>query len=245
MQQSIRNYKIEDLLFEVKRRQECQLKPNQNVVLIGPPGSGKGTQAPRIRDDLCLCHLSTGDMLRDAVKQGTELGKQAKEIMNRGELVPDELVISLIEEAAKEPQCEKGLLLDGFPRTAVQAEKLDDMLAKKGGKVNQAIEFAVNDDILVERVEGRRVHLDSGRTYHVKFNPPKVPDVDDVSGEPLIQRKDDNAEVLRKRLTAYHTSTAPILSYYQQRNILHSIDAMQKIDKVQQSIDETIHQRIF
>ena len=103
----------------------------------------------------------------------------------------------------------------------------------------------MNDDILVERVEGRRVHLDSGRTYHVKFNPPKVPDVDDVSGEPLIQRKDDNAEVLRKRLTAYHTSTTPILSYYQQRNILQSIDAMQKIDKVQQSIDETIHQRIF
>ena len=136
MQQSIRNYKIEDLLFEVKRRQECQIKPNQNLVLIGPPGSGKGTQAPRIRDDLCLCHLSTGDMLRDAVKQGTEWGKQAKEIMDRGELVPDELVISLIEEAAKEPQCEKGLLLDGFPRTAVQAEKLDAMLAKKGGKVN-------------------------------------------------------------------------------------------------------------
>jgi adenylate kinase len=183
---NLRNFKIEDLLGEVKRRQECQNKPRQNIVLIGPPGSGKGTQAPRIRDDLCLCHLATGDMLRDAIALGTELGLKAKAIMDRGELVPDEVVIGLIDDASKNPECERGLLLDGFPRTAVQAEKLDSMLGSRGQKINKAIEFKVNDDILVERVEGRRIHVASGRSYHVKFNPPKVEGKDDFTGEPLI-----------------------------------------------------------
>ncbi len=211
---NLRNFKIEDLLGEIKRRQECQNKPRQNIVLIGPPGSGKGTQAPRIRDDLCLCHLATGDMLRDAIAAGTELGLKAKSIMDRGELVPDEVVIGLIDDASKNPECERGLLLDGFPRTAVQAEKLDSMLGSRNQKINKAIEFKVNDDILVERVEGRRIHPASGRSYHVKFNPPKVEGKDDFTGEALIQRKDDNAEVLRKRMQAYHTQTAPILAYY-------------------------------
>ena len=223
---ALKNFKLEDLLKEVHRRQECAKKPAQNIVLIGPPGSGKGTQAPRIRDDLCLCHLATGDMLRDAVANGTELGKKAKAIMDRGELVPDELVIGLIEDASKEPECERGLLLDGFPRTDVQAEKLDKMLQKKNTTIHKAIEFKVNDDILIERIEGRRVHLASGRSYHVKFNPPKVPMTDDITGEPLIQRKDDNAEVLKRRMQAYHTQTAPILNYYSQKNILKTIDAM-------------------
>ena len=183
---NLRNFKIEDLLAEVKRRQECFVKPKQNIVLIGPPGSGKGTQAPRIKDDLCLCHLATGDMLRDAIAAGTELGLKAKTIMDRGELVPDEVVIGLIDDASKNPECERGLLLDGFPRTAAQAEKLDSMLASRNQKINKAIEFKVNDDILVERVEGRRIHLNSGRSYHVKFNPPKVEGKDDLTGEPLI-----------------------------------------------------------
>jgi adenylate kinase len=183
---SLRGFRLEDLLAEVHRRQICSTKPSQNIVLIGPPGSGKGTQAPRIRDELCLCHLSTGDMLRDAVEAGTELGKKAKAIMDRGELVPDELVIGLIDNASKSAECDRGLLLDGFPRTAVQAEKLDNMLKEKGTTIHKAIEFKVNDDILIERVEGRRVHPPSGRTYHVKFNPPKVEGVDDVSGEALI-----------------------------------------------------------
>ena len=226
---NLRNFKLEDLFAEIKRREVCQSKPKQNIVLIGPPGSGKGTQAPRIRDELCLCHLATGDMLRDAVAQGTELGKKAKEIMDRGELVPDELVIGLIEDASKEPECERGLLLDGFPRTDVQAEKLDKMLQKKNTTIHKAIEFKVNDDILIERIEGRRVHLASGRSYHVKFNPPKVPMTDDITGEPLIQRKDDNADVLKRRMQAYHTQTAPILNYYSQKNILKTIDAMQSI----------------
>ena len=200
-----------------------------NIVLIGPPGSGKGTQAPKIKDDLCLCHLATGDMLRDAVAAGTELGKKAKEIMDRGDLVSDEIVIGLIDDAMKQPECEKGLLLDGFPRTAVQASKLDSMLQNKGKKIDKALEFKVNDEILVERVEGRRIHVPSGRSYHVKFNPPRVEGKDDLTGEDLIQRKDDNAEVLKKRMGAYHGQTAPILEYYRQKSILSSIDAMAPI----------------
>ena len=239
-QVNLKNVKLDDLFSELRRRETCLAKPLQNIVLIGPPGSGKGTQAPRIRDELCLCHLATGDMLRDAVAQGTELGKKAKAIMDRGEFVPDELVIGLIDEASKLPECERGLLLDGFPRTEVQAAKLDQMLQQRDQKINKAIEFKVNDDILVERVEGRRVHLASGRTYHVKFNPPKTEGVDDVTGEPLIQRKDDNAEVLRRRMQAYHAQTSPILAYYQQRNILNTIDAMQPIAKVNQVLDHAL-----
>ena len=159
-------------------------------------------------------------MLRDAVAAGTEIGKKAKAIMEKGELVSDEIVIGLIDEAMKQPECERGLLLDGFPRTAVQAEKLDNMLAQKTKKIDRVLEFKVDDDILIERVEGRRVHLASGRSYHVKFNPPKVADVDDITGEPLIQRKDDNAEVLKKRMGAFHGQTAPILDYYKAKNIL-------------------------
>ena len=201
---NLRNITLDDLFGEIKRRYECSKKPSMNIVLIGPPGSGKGTQAPRIKDDLCLCHLATGDMLRDAVAQGSELGLKAKEIMNRGELVPDELVIGLIESAMQQPECERGVLLDGFPRTGVQAEKLDSMLVSKGTKVHKAIEFKVDDSILIERIEGRRVHLASGRSYHLKFNPPKAEGVDDITGEPLIHRKDDTAEVLEKRMNAYH-----------------------------------------
>ena len=176
---NLRNIKLDDLFFEVKRRYECTKKPAMNIILIGLPGSGKGTQAPRIKDDLCLCHLATGDLLRDAVASGSELGKKAKEIMERGELVPDELVIGLIESSMDNTECERGLLLDGFPRTSVQAEKLDNMLASRNTKVHKVVEFKVNDDILIERIEGRRIHPASGRSYHTKFNPPKVDGKDD------------------------------------------------------------------
>ncbi len=201
---NLRNSKIEDLFAEIRRRYECTKKPLMNIIMIGPPGSGKGTQAPLLKDDLCLCHIATGDLLRDAVASGSDLGKQAKHIMEKGELVPDELVIGLIKGALDQPECERGVLLDGFPRTDVQAEKLDKMFKNKGLKIDKAIEFKVNDDVLIERIEGRRVHPPSGRSYHMKFNPPKVAGKDDITGEPLIQRKDDNAEVLKKRMHAYH-----------------------------------------
>jgi len=237
---SIRNFKVEDLFDEISRRYKCAARPKKDIILVGPPGAGKGTQAPKIKDELCLCHLATGDLLRNAVSKGTDIGKKAKSIMERGELVPDEMVIGLIEGALDWPECERGVLLDGFPRTVKQAEALDDMFSNKKKKIDHVLEFQVDDDKLVERITGRRVHSASGRSYHVKFNPPKVEGKDDQTGEDLIQRKDDNEEVLRKRLDGYHEMTTPILKYYQKKNLLTSFNAMQSIDSVWDNIYGTI-----
>ncbi|CAI5513626.1 unnamed protein product [Closterium sp. Naga37s-1] len=153
-------------------------------------------------------------MLRAAVAQKTPLGIKAKETMEKGELVSDELVVGIIEEAIKRPSCSKGFILDGFPRTVVQAEKLDAMLEKKGQKVDKVLNFEVPDSVLEERITGRWIHPASGRSYHTKFAPPKVPGKDDLTGEPLMQRKDDNAETLRSRLAAFHKQTSPVIDYY-------------------------------
>jgi len=229
---------------EVKRRAVCQTKPRMNVIMVGPPGAGKGTQGPAIKDELCICHLATGDMLRDAVAKGTELGKQAKDVMARGELVSDELVIGLFKENMNQPECERGMLLDGFPRTTVQAEKLDSMFKLEGKTIDRVVEFKVNDDILIERIEGRRIHKNSGRSYHVKFNPPKVDGIDDVTGEALIQRPDDNKDALVTRLGAYHKQTTPILDYYRGQNKLFSVDAMAKMNVVQNDIFKGLYENV-
>ncbi|XP_073100265.1 adenylate kinase 4-like isoform X3 [Elaeis guineensis] len=200
-----------DLMTELLGRMKCAFKPDKRLILIGPPGSGKGTQSPIIKDEYCLCHLATGDMLRAAVAAKTPLGLKAKEAMDKGELVSDDLVVGIIDEAMKKPSCQKGFILDGFPRTVVQAQKLDEMLAKRGTKIDKVLNFAIDDAILEERITGRWIHPTSGRTYHSKFAPPKVPGTDDVTGEPLIQRKDDTAEVLKSRLEAFHRQTEPVL----------------------------------
>ena len=161
-----------------------------------------------------MCHLATGDILRNAIAKGTEIGKKAKDVMARGELVSDEIVIDLFKENMVKPECEYGMLLDGFPRTTVQAEKLDAMFKAAGKKIDKVIEFKVDDDVLVERIEGRRIHKASGRSYHTKFNPPKVEGVDDLTGESLYHRPDDTKDALVKRMSSYHESTLPILSYY-------------------------------
>lgn len=183
---NLRNVSFENLNAEIKRRYECTKKPALNIILIGPAGSGKGTQAPNIKDNLCLCHLATGDMLRDAVTAKTDLGKKAESIMAAGQLVPDELVIGLIEDNLKNPECERGVLLDGFPRTTAQAEKLDEMFAHHNMKIDRVLEFNVDESVLVQRIEGRRIHPASGRSYHITNNPPKVEGKDDATGEPLI-----------------------------------------------------------
>eukprot|EP01017_Pseudomicrothorax_dubius_P014631 TRINITY_DN1708_c0_g1_i1.p1 TRINITY_DN1708_c0_g1~~TRINITY_DN1708_c0_g1_i1.p1 ORF type:complete len:246 (+),score=54.88 TRINITY_DN1708_c0_g1_i1:141-878(+) len=210
----------------------CSRLPSRHMVFLGPPGSGKGTQAPVIADELCLCHVSTGDLLRDEVTKGTPLGVQAKDIMDKGDLVPDEVMIGMIRGQMNRPDCTKGLILDGFPRTIPQVEKLETELNKSGHKIDDVILFDVEDQLLFERIEGRRVHLPSGRTYHVKFNPPKEDGKDDVTGEPLIQRKDDTHATLEKRLKNYHGYTTPLIDYFNKRGNLRRIDARQSADKV-------------
>ncbi|WP_237385511.1 adenylate kinase [Xenorhabdus sp. Sc-CR9] len=181
------------------------------IILLGAPGAGKGTQAQFIMEKYGIPQISTGDMLRAAVKAGTELGLQAKELMDNGKLVTDELVIALVKERIKQDDCRNGFLLDGFPRTIPQA----DAMKEAGIKIDSVLEFDVPDEIIVERIIGRRVHAPSGRVYHIKFNPPKVENKDDATGEELTIRKDDQEDTVRKRLVEYHAQTAPLVSYYQ------------------------------
>ncbi|SES64407.1 adenylate kinase [Thorsellia anophelis] len=181
------------------------------IILLGAPGAGKGTQAQFIMEKYGIPQLSTGDMLRAASAAGTELGLQVKSIIDSGQLVSDDLVIALVKERIKQEDCKNGFLLDGFPRTIVQA----DAIKAQGIKIDLVLEFDVPDELIVERVTGRRIHKASNRVYHIKYNPPKVADVDDLTGEPLIQREDDTESKVIERLSIYHNDTSPLKAYYQ------------------------------
>lgn len=181
------------------------------VILLGPPGAGKGTQARFITEQFDIPQISTGDMLRAAVSAGTELGKKVQAVMDSGALVSDDIIIELVKERIKQPDCKNGFLFDGFPRTIPQAEALDEA----GVEIDTVLEIDVDDEEIVERMSGRRVHPASGRVYHVRHNPPKVADVDDETGEPLMQRDDDQEATVRKRLEVYRDQTRPLVDYYQ------------------------------
>jgi len=180
------------------------------LVLLGPPGAGKGTQAAFITERYGVPQISTGDMLRTAIKAGTAVGLSAKKAMDAGQLVSDDIIIALVKERLAEPDCKSGYLFDGFPRTIPQAEAMK----AAGVPIDFVLEIDVPDEAIIRRMAGRRVHLASGRTYHVAFNPPKVPDRDDVTGEPLVQREDDREATVRKRLEVYHRQTSPLIEYY-------------------------------
>ena len=180
------------------------------LILLGGPGAGKGTQANNIKDKYQIPQISTGDMLRAAVKAGTELGKEAKKFMDAGGLVTDDVIIGLVKERIKESDCENGFLFDGFPRTIPQA----DAMKAAGVQIDAVVDIDVPDDEIIKRMSGRRAHLASGRTYHIVFNPPKEEGKDDVTGEPLVQRDDDKEETVKKRLEVYHDQTEPLIGYY-------------------------------
>ena len=181
-----------------------------NLIILGPPGAGKGTQAAFIASEQNIPHISTGDMLREAIKNGTELGLQAKAVMDAGNLVSDELIIKLVKERISQDDCKNGFLFDGFPRTIPQAEALQE----NNVDINGVIELVIADEEIIKRMSGRRIHLASGRTYHVDFNPPKKPGLDDETGEELIIRKDDEPETVKDRLKVYWTQTQPLIEYY-------------------------------
>ena len=211
------------------------------LILLGPPGAGKGTQAARIRERYNIAHLSTGDMLRGAIAAGTEVGKQAKSVMDEGKLVSDDIIIRLVEERTGEDDCANGYLLDGFPRTVAQAEALDDLLVRKGKKLDAVIEFAVDDDALIGRISGRYACANCGAGYHDSFNRPKQEGVCDVCGSTeFTRRSDDNAEAVRTRLTAYHDQTAPLLPYYRNKGVLKTVDGMADIHDVTEQVFKEI-----
>lgn len=202
------------------------------LILLGPPGAGKGTQAASIIAEYQIPHISTGDILRKNISVGTELGKKAKEYMDKGLLVPDELVVALVENRLTEEDCKSGFLLDGFPRTVAQADALGDALNKLGYSLDKVINIDVNKEELVERAVGRRVCKACGATFHIKFNPPKVEGICDVCGGELYQRKDDTVETVSKRIEVYLQQTQPLINYYENKGILVNVDGKQDIDRV-------------
>lgn len=208
-----------------------------NIILLGPPGAGKGTQARLLEEAYGVVQVSTGDMLRAAIKKGEPLGKEAQKIMSEGKLVPDDLIIRMIEDRIGNPDCVKGFILDGFPRTVPQAEALDKMLAVHGKKLDAVIEIKVDEAALLERVSGRFTCAKCGEGYHDKFRPLKKAGICDVcGGTEFTRRPDDNAEAMETRLKAFHAQTAPILPYYRNKNLLKSVNGMAPMLDVQKAI---------
>ena len=211
------------------------------LILLGGPGAGKGTQATYIKEKYGIPQISTGDMLRAHVKNGTELGKAAKKIMDSGALVSEDIIIGMVKERINEPDCANGFLFDGFPRTIPQA----DAMKHAGIKLDYVVEIAVDDAEIIERMSGRRSHLPSGRTYHIRFNPPKVAGKDDVTGEDLVQREDDKEETVKKRLSVYHEQTEPLVAYYRNWATGDEIDAPRYVKIAGVGKVDAIRDKIF
>lgn len=202
------------------------------IIMLGAPGAGKGTQAKKIAEKYGISHISTGDIFRANIKDGTELGRKAKEYMDQGSLVPDELTIGMLMDRIQMEDCKEGYVLDGFPRTIPQAESLKDALSERGQKIDYAINVDVPDENIINRMAGRRACISCGATYHIVYNPSKVPDVCDVCGARLVLRDDDKPETVKKRLSVYHDQTQPLIEYYKETGVLVNVDGTQELNKV-------------
>lgn len=202
------------------------------IIMLGAPGAGKGTQAKQLADAYDIPHISTGDIFRANIKEGTDLGKKAKEYMDKGELVPDELVCDLVVDRIQKDDCSKGFILDGFPRTIPQAEALTEALNKLGDHMDYAIDIDVPDEHIIERMGGRRVCVNCGASYHIVNIPPKKEGICDRCGSPVVLRDDDKPETVKKRLTVYHEQTQPLIDYYKEQGILKTVDGTQQMEKV-------------
>jgi adenylate kinase len=213
---------------------------NLNLILLGPPGSGKGTQGERLQEDLELPYYATGDILRAAVRDETEIGLAAREYMDRGDLVPDDVIIGLIAERLESGEADRGFILDGFPRTVPQAEALDAKLSEIGRQLTAVILIDASDEEIVRRLSGRRVSSKEGYVYHVEFNPPKVEGICDVDGSELIVRDDDKPDVVRHRLEQYHEKTAPLVDYYSKQALLNRVDGSRDPDQVGEAVRSLI-----
>jgi len=210
------------------------------ILLLGPPGGGKGTQAKLLVNKFNIPQISTGDILREHVKKETSLGIKAKEFMQNGELVPDNLILDMMGKRLKENDCCNGYILDGFPRTTPQAEGLENLLEKLNQNLDKVIVLEVDNKDIINRMSGRRVHMESGRVYHIKFNPPKNEGLDDLTNEKLAIRKDDQPETVEKRLKIYHETTKPLIDYYSSKNIVTYINGNKKIEEIHNKIKEMI-----
>ena len=218
------------------------MKKHIQIILLGPPGCGKGTQAQKLINEFGFVQLSTGDMLRAAISKGTEIGVEAKSIIDKGELVSDEIVIGIVRERIFSKECERGYMLDGFPRTLAQAEKLNQILSDRNQKIDVVIRLCVPEDMLVRRIAGRRFHIKSGRSYNIEFNPPKIEGKDDITGEKLVQREDDKEEIVESRLKTYYELTEPLVGYYKKQDMLKEIDGTGSPEKIYTEIKKTLNE---
>ena len=218
------------------------MKKDIHIILLGPPGCGKGTQAQKLIREFGFVQLSTGDMLRAAISKGTEIGMQAKSIIDKGELVSDEIVIGIVMDKIFSSECECGYMLDGFPRTLAQAEKLDQILSDRNQKIDVVFRLCVPDDMAIRRIAGRRFHITSGRSYNIEFNPPKIEGRDDITGEKLVQREDDKEKIVQSRLNTFHELTEPLVRYYQKQGIIKVIDGAGSPENIYAEIKQTLNE---
>ncbi|UKK00467.2 adenylate kinase [Theileria orientalis] len=236
----LEDFETADLLAELKRRYNCLGKPQGNFVLLGSPGSGKGTQSQILKETHCYCHLSTGDLFREAIKTGTPTGLKAKKYLESGLLVPDDISLGVVEEKINTPRCRRGFLLDGYPRNISQAKDFENLLTSLGKKLNGVLFFKVPDEVVIKRMTGRLIHPGSNRVYHKEFKPPKVDGKDDITNEPLITRKDDSPEIVKKRLELYKKETEPLVEHYKNLNLLKNIDANKQEKEITKDIENLI-----